>query len=82
MIAADGHTHVFEIATIRDDIVSAHLVERFGSRWWFQTCESCATVRLCPASAEFFNVPPEVPREWELWREKPSEYEITQMRRG
>ncbi|MEO7827170.1 MAG: hypothetical protein ABIR60_08525 [Allosphingosinicella sp.] len=79
-VDVDQHTHVFEGATIRRDIVSRHLIERFGDRWWFQTCETCALCRIAPASNEFRNVSPEVPRDWERWRERPDEFEITQMR--
>jgi len=78
--SVEGHTHVFEPPTIRRDIVSRHLVARFGDRWWFQTCEICAHCQIAPASSEFRTIPPEVRGDWEMWRRDPSGFEITQMR--
>lgn len=80
IIVDDGHAHAFGPAVTRRDVVTANLVARFGPRWWFQICDTCATVRLCPANNEFTNLPPESAADWEIWRQRPTEYEITQMR--
>jgi hypothetical protein len=76
VIATIGeHTHVFSNAAIRTDVAPRELVDRFGPYWWFGACEICAEVRVCPATGDLLNIAPEVPLDWQRWRQSPEQYE-------